>query len=267
MARATARNALLTAVALVSSGGARPPRWRSPDGTAAASCINATALSRVVYINMDHRLDRRKWMETNLAHLPVPVSVRRAEGLRVSFEEASSLLPDEAANWTRPRVIGAGGCLKSKLDVLRGLLAEHRQRSNSRPQHSLILLLEDDWRIKQPERLLAHLGTLLTRAIRSNRMDCRPNLVRLDCWRMPAWKKGLESCNAREVVGRCRCGGTHAMLVPTWGLAHLIKVYTRKLGEADCALSHLSKSFCLNVGIMLQGTQQAGFKFTTDIPK
>ncbi|KAJ1620805.1 hypothetical protein T492DRAFT_1075159 [Pavlovales sp. CCMP2436] len=232
-------------------------------------CINGIALSRVIYINMDHRKDRRRVMERNLANLPVPV--QRFVGPRVSFDEAKSLLPNrwQTPGWQMARLTGAAGCLMSKLAVLRAYLAEHQaqQRSNStRPPRTFsgtVLILEDDWRIIQPERLLSHLGSLLTRAIRSGQMACRPNLVRLDCWGMKR-TQSEGSCDASSVVGRCRCGGTHAMLVPTWGLLSLIKLYERKLGAADCVLPNLPKNYCLNAGIM---KAEQSLRNMSDIPK
>ncbi|KAJ1617558.1 hypothetical protein T492DRAFT_849996 [Pavlovales sp. CCMP2436] len=192
---------------------------------------------------MDHRKDRRRFMERNLANLPV--LIQRFVGPRVSFDEAKSLLPNrwQTPGWQMARLTGAG--LMSKMAVLRAYLAEHQaqQWSNStRPPRTFsgtVLILEDDWRIIQPERLLSHL--VAPRLPAHARHTLRPNGLQA---------KHQERCDASRVFGRCRCGGTHAMLVPTWGLLPLIKLYERKLGESNCVLTNMPKNYCLHAGIM-----------------
>jgi hypothetical protein len=230
----------------------------------AAACINATRLSRVIYVNMDHRRDRRKYMERHLAQLTVPL--QRVAGPRVAAAEAEALLPPwMASRFSRERLLGTAGCLKSKLAVLRACLEERRAQPSA--EHSLILLLEDDYMIRKPQALKSLLRAHLTSAISSGRMVCRPSVVRLDCWAdddaAGTSTSQLPQCNASAVVGRCRCGGTHAMLIPTWGLRPLLELYERRLNEADCVLARLRDSYCLNAGIMLRHPSY----WVNDIPK
>jgi len=234
---------------------------RGSPSVPAVACINATRLSRVIYVNMDHRRDRRKYMERHLAQLTVPL--QRVAGPRVGVEQAEALLPAWMANqFSRARLLGTAGCLQSKLAVLRACLAERRAQPSA--EHSLILLLEDDYLVRKSKALQSLLRAHLTSAIGSGQMVCRPSVVRLDCWSDDvAAGSQLSMCNASAVVRTCRCGGTHAMLIPTWGLRPLLELYERRLGEADCVLARLRDSYCLNAGIMLRHPSY----WDNDIPK
>lgn len=228
---------------------------------AAPACINATSLSRVVVINMPHRTDRMKFMAKHLQRLAREVPYERFPGQTVSATEAGSLLPPWMATaFTRERLIGTAGCLKSKLLVLRDFLASWQ--ASGRPDE-LLLLLEDDYLIASPRNLKQLLSAHLTESLGSGAMVCRPQLVRLDCWADDSLSSDLGACNAAKVVSRCKCGGTHAMVIPTWGMDALIKLYESRIDEADCALAHLPSGYCLNAGIMSRHPRY----WVNDIPK
>lgn len=245
-------------------------------------CINETKLSRVLYVNLDRRRDRQRVMERQFRSIHRSIPYERVAGSTVSADEAAALLPAwMAAAFPPERLVGTGGCLKSKLLALDSIAkrsAASRSRGDadaSRRPESLALLLEDDYSIRKPRALRALLQLHLTRAIGSGAMPCRPTLVRLDCWGMARADPdaierargrgggGLAQCNASAVVGPCRCGGTHAMLIPSWGVERLRDLYTRRVDEADCALAHLEQSYCLNAGIM----QRHPSYWINDIPK
>lgn len=245
------------------------------DFSAQRRCINETKLSRVLYVNLDHRRDRLKVMEQQMLQLRT-VPYERIAGSTLSAEEAAALLPRWMATvFPHKRLVGTGGCLKSKLDAL-DVVAERlaSSRVDSANRESLVLLLEDDHLIRKPRALRALLELHLTRAIGSGALPCRPTLVRLDCWGMAmvdpsaiSRARGagtkLAQCNASTVVGPCTCGGTHAMLIPSWGVERLRDLYLRRVDEADCALVHLEQSYCLNAGII---TRHPSY-WINDIPK
>jgi hypothetical protein len=241
-------------------------------------CINETKLSRVLYVNLDHRRDRLKVMERQMAQLQA-VPYERIAGSQLSAKEAAALLPTWMADvFPQERLVGTGGCLHSKLaalEVISERLASSREFDDPN-RESLVLLLEDDYLIRKPRALRSLLQLHLARAIGSGAMTCRPTLVRLDCWGMAmrdpdaiesargkdaSWR--LAQCNASTVVGPCKCGGTHAMLIPSWGVEPLRNLYLRRVDEADCALVHLKQSYCLNAGII----QRHPSYWINDIPK
>jgi hypothetical protein len=226
----------------------------------ARPCMNATKLTRVAYVNLDRRTDRRKVMDQHLIRLPIPYE--RLAAPIMDVEEAKALLPPwMGAHFPRPRLLGTAGCLKSKLMMLQSMA----ERQRLRPRDELLLLLEDDYVIKKPRALRALLAASLTRAIGSGVMACRPTLVRLDCWAdtPSSPPKALPMCNASAVVGKCQCGGTHAMLIPSWGVSALVALYSRRLDEADCVLAALENNYCLNAGIMWRHPRY----WRNDIPK
>lgn len=183
-----------------------------PSWSGGAACINTTDLARVIYVSLEHRRDRDSYMSKNLARLAREVPFERFPGQIVSAEEAAALLPHwMAAAFTRERLIGTAGCLKSKLLVLKSYLAGWRASGRD---DELLLLLEDDYLIKSPKSLRQLLSAHLTEALRSGSMACRPQLMRLDCWADDDPSSPLPMCNTGVVVGKCKCGGTHAMLIP-----------------------------------------------------
>jgi len=258
------------------------------------ACINTTALARITFISMQHRHDRITFMTKHLARLARDVPCDRFPGQSVDVDEAQALLPEWMGEaFTRARLLGTAGCLKSKILVLKQYLA--RWQASGRDDE-LLLLLEDDHFVRSPSSLRRLLVLHLTDALTREGMACRPDVVRLDCWKDTSGR----SCAAGKVVSRCTCGGTHAMLIPvrasslrahrtsadpsipmltpsraragarraprraqTWGMQTLISLYESRVDEADCALSRLERAYCLNAGIMVRHPSY----WINDIPK
>ncbi|KAG8467444.1 hypothetical protein KFE25_000760 [Diacronema lutheri] len=244
VAGARANASALAASARELRPGARRRRTMANDPVARGgrACINTTALARITFISMQHRHDRITFMTKHLARLARDVPCDRFPGQSVDVDEAQALLPEWMGEaFTRARLLGTAGCLKSKILVLKQYLA--RWQASGRDDE-LLLLLEDDHFVRSPSSLRRLLVLHLTDALTREGMACRPDVVRLDCWKDTSGR----SCAAGKV---------------TWGMQTLISLYESRVDEADCALSRLERAYCLNAGIMVRHPSY----WINDIPK
>ena len=214
--------------------------------------------ARILYINMDHRMDRRKHMESWLSReSPVPYRRVRAH----AGNESSQCVPGKQSPARCRGIAGLASTLVRTIDQLEGAAGD-------------TLILEDDVYVRVAE-LRRHVA----------RVPDDWEVIRFDCFGYvpPSFKfveddifepRHIRPCSARSLKlntsypkeAHCWfCGGTFAMLIRESSRSKLRKIWSRQPNDdPDCILSRgwwpyqdgrkwpttPLKTYCLQAGIV-----------------
>ena len=187
--------------------------------------------ARILYINMDHRMDRRKHMESWLSReSPVPYRRVRAH----AGNESSQCVPGKQSPARCRGIAGLASTLVRTIDQLEGAAGD-------------TLILEDDVYVRVAE-LRRHVA----------RVPDDWEVIRFDCFGYvpPSFKfveddifepRHIRPCSARSLKlntsypkeAHCWfCGGTFAMLIRESSRSKLRKIWSRQPNDdPDCILS------------------------------
>jgi len=220
----------------------------SPYSEEVLDMSTGTDIERIYYINMAERDERRRFMEGWLSEQSIPYE--RVEAMTATHNRCAMLSPKQKKDPKKLKWCHAmQGLKKTNNHIMR----------NYNTTGGLTLVLEDDYMVKNANKMKWAIDTLVPRDWEIIRFDCtgyRPSTIPVtksngdvEVFRT-AHSVPCDESEEKEISsnGRCWfCGGTHNMVYRHSSLKSLHKVWKDQKEGIDCALtSDEIKSYCVN---------------------